>query len=96
MSPIGTPEYNSDIYSRIIYTFDKFSDDTVSTVQVPIKQLISTEPNVCSAFGNLTIGMGKMTYNGLHSPGIAARNARTAKTPAASLAHHVRDAGMVC
>jgi hypothetical protein len=96
MSPIGTPEYNSDIYFAIVYTFDKFSDDTIPTVHVPIKQLISAEPNVCSAFRNLATGMGKMTYNDFHSPSTAAGNARTAKTPATSLAHRVRDAGMVC
>ena len=96
MSPIGTPEYNSAIYSASVYAFNKFLEDTVPRVEVPIKQLISTEPNLSSAFRNLATGMDKMIYKDLDSPDIAADNAHTAKTVAASLRHHVTDAGMFC
>ena len=96
MSPIVTPKYTSAIYSARIYALGNFSEGTVPTVRVPIKQPISTEPNVCSAFRDLATGMGKMICNDFHSPGTAVRNARTAKTPVASVEHHARDAGMVC
>ena len=96
MSPIGTPEYNSAIYSASVYAFNKFLEDTVPRVEVPIKQLISTEPNLSSAFRNLATGMDKMIYKDLDSPDIAANNAHTAKTVAASLRHHVTDARMFC
>jgi len=96
MSPIGTPEYNSAIYSVSIYALGSFSEDTVPRVEVPIKQLISTEPSLSAAFRNLATGMGKMIYSDLDSPAIAAGNARTAKTVAASLRQHVTGAGMVC
>jgi hypothetical protein len=96
MSPIGTPEYNSAIYSVSIYALGTFPEDTVPTVEVPIKQLISTEPNLSSAFRNLATGMDKMIYKDLDSPDIAANNAHTAKTVAASLRHHVTDTGMFC
>jgi hypothetical protein len=79
MSPIVTPEYNFDIYPASIYALDNFFGDTVPTVEVPIKQLISAEPSLSSPFRNLTTGMGKMIHSDLDSPGIAANNSRTAR-----------------
>ena len=96
MSPIGTPEYNSAIYSVIIYALGSFPEDTVPTVEVPIRQLISTEPNLSSAFRNFATGMGRMIYKDLHSPDITANNAHTAKIVAAPLRHYATDAGMSC
>lgn len=96
MSPIGTPEYNSAIYSVSIYALSMFREGTVPTVEVPIKQLISTERSLFSAFRNLATGMDKMIRKDLDSPDTTANNAYTAKTATTSLRHHVTDAGMFC
>jgi len=68
----------------------------VPTVEVPIKQLISAEPSLCSAFRKLVTGMGKMIHSDLGSIGTPANNARPAKSPAAALSHRVTAAGMIC
>jgi hypothetical protein len=68
----------------------------VPTVEVPIKQLISAEPSLCSAFRKLVTGMGKMIHNDLGSMGTAANNARTARSAASALSHQCTNAGMIC